>query len=156
MTLSLYIDPDGSSRNALSCSPLFVESGEYAMALRGLSRQIRQVRRIPDSLFLEIYAYETLERLRELAGQDPGSNTVCWMPFWPCALFRSARIDVHPAIEVQGLFPDFGHTTIAVRSDRDCEHAAKIWLGRQHVSWESYRRVLYEHASAQGWEIQEQ
>ena len=153
MTLELYIDPTPEAGGASSFVPLFRKSGEYHQTLQGLGRSTWLSAALPDSLFLEIYAYEALERMRDLLRQRMPSGTVFWMPFWPSCLFSAAGITAHPANELQGMFPCFARTSLVTRSEEDCLSAAKVWLGAQDFLPHQYLDCLREQAVASDWEI---
>ena len=151
MNLELYIDP--APGDGPISTPLFEIGGEYARALRGLAGRHQILGRLPASIFLEIYSYEVLERMRDRMRQKPGSGAPWWMPFWPASLFDAAGVATHPALELQSMFPGFARTTLRLRHARDFEQAVQTWLGEQRLSVQDYEQSVLRYAESLGWEV---
>ena len=96
---------------------LFPEDGEYLRALRHLGDDV------PDEVFLHLYAYEVLERMREEAGGE------LVVPLWPSSVFEAAGSVAHAAREIEALFPPADEVRYVPRDERVVAEAAARLMG---------------------------
>jgi hypothetical protein len=96
---------------------LFPDHGEYMRALPHLSDDV------PDEVFLHLYAYEILERMREVEG---GALVV---PLWPSSVFEAAGSAAHAAREIEALFPPAEKVRYVPRDARVVAEAAMRFTG---------------------------
>lgn len=97
--LTLVFDARGDGGG----DPLIPRNGPFATAMRGLTGRAPTAA-VPDRVLLELYAYEIVERLRDLAcrGVETGAYS---LPFWPDAALAAADVDAHAARELRTMWP---------------------------------------------------
>ncbi len=135
--------------------------GEYAVAIRKQARlgeYDQACRMVPDELFLHLYAYEMLERMREQekarAAAGPGCDLRAFvLPFWPECLFQAAGIPVHGAREVQALFTPGRETYLVIRTGSEVADASIKALGELRFDADLYCDAVASAAKRSGWKI---
>ncbi len=114
-------------------APLMPDTGEYCVALRRLAESGPGGPagcRVPDEVFLHLYTYELLERMREQAHcHGAGMVKVIVLPFWPASLFAASGLAVHGAREIMALFPPAERTFYARRPEIVLVNEARRVLG---------------------------
>jgi hypothetical protein len=149
MKLALRIDPGPAAPDDLD---LFAGDGEFSAAIAGLAATTDLLERIPDAVFLGLYAYEFVERCRE--AQGAGWVSGCWrIPFWPGALFAAADLTAHPWRELEAMLPAFTETTVAQRPETTVAAETRRVLGALRVSPGDYCRELLATVERRGWRI---
>ncbi len=152
MSCPLWIDPSGSKVNLGSIRRnLFAADGEFMKAVAGLGRTTQLLRSLPDQLFLELYAYEMLERTREAVEPDPES--VWSVPFWPECLFWAADVHAHPCREIQSMLPAFAPVVVIDCDEAVIARAAEQVLGGLRLDPARYRQRLLALAAREAWEV---
>ena len=130
---------------------LIPADGEYRATVDGLGREATAA--VPGHLYLQIYAYEVLERMRERQ-LGPSWRDETWrIPFWPACLFEAADVTAHPGREIEALFPRCDAVRAVDRSERVLVDAAVDWLGAARFDPAAYRRSLDAVARGNGWEL---
>ena len=128
---------------------LFPAQGEYARTIAALAGGRRLLARLPDRVLLSLYATELAERLRERARAETNATrakeglVVC-APFWPTLLFDAADEPVHPAREVEILWPQLESVTFVERDAATLRAAAQRILGGERFDPEHYRAGALE------------
>jgi 8-oxo-dGTP diphosphatase len=123
--------------------PLFADDGEYVRTIAALAGE-RLLARLPDRVLLSLYATELAERLREASRRAPsnpigGGDLLVAAPFWPARLFEAADEPVHPAREVERLWPRLD-SILHVERDAETLRAASLRiLGGERIDVERYR-----------------
>ena len=139
---------------------LFPDEGEYVravttLAVRGPGGPADAS--VPDEVFLHLYAYELLERMREIAGAGgtpgAGGRVTVVFPFWPACLFEAAGIATHGALEIQALFPGAERTVLVERGPVVVAREASRVLGALRFDGETYCTVVRRTAERLGWEV---
>ncbi len=152
MSRTLWIDPSASTQtHGDDRRSLFAPDGEFIAAVAGLRRTTQLLETLPDQLFLELYAYEMVERGREDVAPDPAA--VCSVPFWPECLFWAADMHVHPWSELQGMLPGFGAILVVDCDEAVIARAADQVLGGLRFDPARYRQRLLAVASRDAWEV---
>jgi hypothetical protein len=130
---------------------LFAAPGEYHVAVASLRRQVES-RVVPDGVFLELYAYELLQRTREEdAARGPGARAVLVFPFWPLCLFAAAGIRVHAARELESLLAPPVRTLYVVPDAEAVAAGSRRVLGDLRFDPQCYLTALAETAARCGW-----
>lgn len=158
MTITLYIDPsagdptggdpsggDDSARN------LFPSDGEFVLAMRGLRHRTIVPRAVPDAVFLELYAYELLERAREF--EPVGGDQVWRIPFSTEALFAAADLQAHAGRELASMLPAFDRVVVAIPSTETLVAESTRVLGAVRFDPERYIREVTDLVALRGWEV---
>lgn len=135
--------------------PLMPDSGEYCTAIRrlsGLGPDGPAGRGVPDEIFLHLYAYELLERMRDRAryGGD-GTAELHVLPFWPESLFHAAGQPVHGSTEIMALAPTADLTWYVRRPPAVVEAEARRVLGDLRFDPDAYVEALEATAAGSGW-----
>ena len=134
---------------------LVPDEGEYACAVRKLARLGERGpagRRVPDEVYLHLFAYELLERMREfMQDRTQGVLASLVLPFWPECLFEAAGLLVHGAREIQALFPETSDICYVSRSRESVEEEAVRVLGDVRFDPEAYLGALSALAAQKGW-----
>lgn len=156
----------GSSRKAplpgieTESAPLMPDTGEYCVALRRISALGSggpAGRRVPDEIFLHLFTYELLERMRDQARHHQGGkakNLV--LPFWPECLFRAAGLPVHSTKEIQTFFPPAKQTYYARRPEKVIAQEARRVMGCTRFDPGAYIEAIEATAARNGWMIIEE
>ena len=142
MSPCLLIDPspaDGTARD------LFAPAMEYSVAIAGCGSGDA----LPDVAHLELYAYEFVERCRELEGEEG-----TWrIPFWPACLFEAAEITVHAGRELERMLPTFESVVLASRPAPILDREAARVLGELRFDVHRYLELVVAHGRTAGWEV---
>ena len=142
MNYTLWIDPTPTLNGDVR-SDLFAAQHEFAGAIAGLRRTTDLLSLLPDQLFLELYAYEMLERLRE----QNARHQVCRVPFWPECLFWAANVQAHPCREIERMLPVFGSVVLVDCGEALIAQTAEQVLGGLRFEPACYRqRTQLAHA----------
>jgi hypothetical protein len=128
---------------------LFPAQGEYARTIAVLARERRLLARLPDRVLLSLYATELAERLRERARAETAAASgteglLVAAPFWPALLFHAADEPIHPAREVELLWPRIESVTFVERDVGTLRTAAQRILGGERFDPERYRAGALE------------
>lgn len=142
MSCRLVIDPVPAVDSA---SDLFASDNEYSVAVAGLRRHTDLLRTLPDALWLELYGFEFLERVRSVEG-----GGVLQIPFWPGAVFEAAGIVTHCWREIEAMLPDFDEVEIRPASAADLTRAADRVFGELRFPIKLYQASLQGWATARG------
>jgi hypothetical protein len=149
VTLTLRIDPTGVGGAARD---LFSDSGEFAGAMRGMRHRTSVLATVPDAVFLELYAYEVLERAREFGFE---AEDVTWrIPFCAEALFAATDVRVHAGRELERMLPEFDKVVVVVASADVLVAESKRVLGVVRFDPLRYNHELEELAGLRGWGIE--
>lgn len=112
---------------------------------------------VPDEVFLHLYAYEVLERMREnvreLSKREGGGSRVLVFPFWPAALFEAAGLVAHGALEIQALFPAPEIVFVKERDPETVAAEARRVLGAVRFDPGAYGRAVRRRIGARGWRL---
>lgn len=147
--MKLLIDPlEASGRECVR--DLIPTSGAYVATLRGLSVDTRLLEVLPDRLWLELYAYECLERLRELALDEPDTIRVA---LWPGALVNAADIGPNAWFELESMFPAFSSVQVQLRDANLTASAMRCFLGDLRVDVQEYMSELGAWAHNHGYDV---
>ncbi|MFO0982648.1 MAG: hypothetical protein U1E76_13100 [Planctomycetota bacterium] len=146
-SLAIVIDP-GPDR-ARGMMPLIADDSEYLAAVAGLARDL-DWRRLPEEVFYHWYAYECVERMRELKRAGTPLPTVV-MPLCPEALFAAAGIRVHAAEDLLGLLDGRIEWRWRPRPPHVAEAAARRFLGRCRFDARAYCQCLATRAGQKQW-----
>jgi len=154
MSLSLLIDPAFSSAPGTNGSrDLFPDDGEYVGAIAGLQRDTTILHDLPDAIFIELYAYEMLERSCEFAPKVRGEET--WrVPFWPASLLVAADISVHALREIERMMAVFDSIILVNRPQTALVPESNRVLGALRFDPELYVEAVTDQARIEGWEVQ--
>lgn len=151
MSHPLWIDPSGWWEGGDGRKDLFPTGGEFMAAVGGLQRDTRLLGSLPDQLFLELYAYEMLERAREAVDTD--SESAFLVPLWPACLFWASDIRAHPWREIESLLPGFAPVVVVDCPEAVVERTANRVLGVPRIDAARYRQRLVALAARDGWEV---
>lgn len=161
-TVQFWIDPAYGSRGAAARAPegvevihLVPEEGEYAQTVKRLSEMGATGPaggRVPDEVFLHLFAYELLERMRDFTRSraDRGPARLV-LPFWPECLFEAAGLHVHSAREIQSLFPQASEIIYIVPDGEEAAVEARRVLGDLRFDPGAYIEALRAKAAQEGW-----
>jgi 8-oxo-dGTP diphosphatase len=123
----------------------FPEAGEFARAAPTLARLARE-QRLPAEVVLQLFAYEVIERTRELGEQ--GCLRLA-APFWPPVLFEAQGLGSQAWPELARLLPLHELSTCEPRPD--WLEAERVRLGLPPLMPALFRAALERQASEGGW-----
>ena len=149
--MELLIDPSDASLDGVH--DLIARDGEHARAIAGLSRTGRRTA-VPLRLYLEIYAYEVLERMRERMTTPDWQHETWRIPFWPECLFEAAGHAVHPARELQAMYVEPAAVCVVTPGAAAVRAASRDLLGSALNDVDRYRELLLATAGDHGWQIE--
>ncbi|MHC4941888.1 MAG: hypothetical protein ACYTG7_02605 [Planctomycetota bacterium] len=138
--------------------PLIPDDGEYAVALArmaDLGAMGPAGDPVPCEVFLHLYAYELLERMREQEAAQAAKLEFLILPFWPEALFEAAGLPVSGVREIQGLFSKVKKTYYVKQPEEVLKREARCVLGRVRFDFEEYLANMNRLARDRGWELLE-
>ena len=144
------LDPAAEAGEAV---PLIPAGGEYAVALER-SLRLAELRSVPDEVFLTLYAYEVLERIRERLERRTEAREVWAVPLWPACAFRAADVAAHPADELAELYPSFDEVRYAVPAVETLERECRRVLGAVRLDPGRYLACALETARGEGWVVE--
>lgn len=121
-------------------TPLVPSDGEFVAAMRGLARR-RILGQMPFEVPLTLYAYELLERLRELAAVATPPATV-HAPFWPPAACAAASAFAPAVADVVAMYPEFAAVATPPCTPAEVAAAATALFGAVLFEPEHYLRAL--------------
>jgi hypothetical protein len=147
----LWIDPSGWWERGDGLKNLFPTGGEFMAAVSGLQRTTGLLESLPDQLFLELYAYEMLERAREAVDTD--SESAFLVPLWPACLFWASDVHAHPWREIESLLPELAPVVVVDSPEVVIERTAERVLGGPRIDANRYRERLLAVAAHDGWEV---
>ncbi len=151
MRLRLCIDPGPAQPRH---DDLFAAGLEYSVAVAGLGRDTDPLRQLPDALWLELYAYEFVERVRE-AGVEVNASARAGprnlkIPFWPGAVFAAADVGPNCWAELEAMLPEFGAIEVITPGSSAVAEAAIRVMGEQRFCYLRYAESLRQWAAARG------
>lgn len=161
-TVQFWIDPAYGLRGAAARAPkgvevipLVPEGGEYAQAVKRLAEMGAAGpagRGVPDEVFLHLFAYELLERMRDFTrSRADGGPARLVLPFWPECLFEAAGLHVHGAREIQSLFPKASEIIYVPVGEEALAVEARRVLGEERFDAGAYLEALQAKAAQEGW-----
>lgn len=109
---------------------------------------------VPDEVFLHLYAYEVLERMREQeALAEHPAQEILLIPLWPVALFEAAGAVARAVNEIQALFTKPGVTYYVQRSEAVVIRQALRVMGALRFDPAAYLKTMDHLAEAFGWKV---
>lgn len=129
---------------------LFGQAGEFVATIAGLRRTSDVLRCTPDLVWLELYAYELLERCREAAELDSESVSA---PLWPGCVLAAAECSVSCWAELEQMLPEFSHVVLTMPTIEEVDAAALRVLGEQRFDPAVYLAALRFHADQASWVV---
>ena len=157
-----FVEPTPGTRTPATgvFVPLIREHDEYRVAL-SRTADLPAYRVLPDTVCLDLYAYELLERMRERLVRrselehDPGLPALeTWvMPLWPESLYATAGCPVHAGREIAACYPRPDRVEVRVREKTTTEDAVRRNLGRLPCDAGAYQDDLTRAARSRGWTV---
>jgi len=102
-----------------------------------------------DEVFLHLFAYELLERMREMEG----SERKVVLPFWPSSVFEAAGVLSHGAREIEALFPQAVETRYVIREEEQIVREAERVMGGLRFDPVLYIDSVETVAAVEGWKM---
>jgi len=152
----MIIDPGLNSVEKNDQAILFPDSGEYVRAINNLVRLGLDGplgSQVPDEIIFHLYAYEILERIRDLAKNSDAKVAI--LPLWPDSLFEAAGLVTHSLAEIRAIMPRVKKIIYVKRTKEHLKKEACRVLGGIRFDIDAYFTAMDKTASREGWEIRE-
>ncbi|MBK8977781.1 MAG: hypothetical protein IPM29_17880 [Planctomycetes bacterium] len=129
----VIVDADPAART------LVPRQGRFAAALRRVPAYAR--RTLPDQLVLQLYAYEVVERLRDLQRQD-GRPRRLTLPLCPLAACAAADLRAHAGHELRAMWPTGTRVVVRQQPAAVVAAASLALFGELRFDPDAYCRIL--------------